>query len=361
MVLPYVYKCIHKETGEFYIGSRCNNKESSDIDVLKYKTSSKYVKPIFDQFDVFIIAEFFSGVDAYDFEQQLIYENWKHPLSLNRSCFYGKPRWSHTGTKRSDETKLKISRAKIGIPHSAERKEKMSVAMKALPEHKGGRRKGSKSTPLSVETRLKISQTRKLRGYKQTSEITENLRQINRGRRWYTNGIINIKSRIPVDGFVLGLTPVRIYKKKNIMLIEQIKIDIALARKEHDTFKLGLLTTLLSDIQMIGKNALRESTDLEATSIVKKFIKGIDDTIALLTDSNEHKVMFDKLRQEKEILYKYLPIQLGDDELRYVILNAIDTRTCTTMPLLMKFLKDMYPGQYDGALASKIAKELLVA
>jgi len=144
------------------------------------------------------------------------------------------------------------------------------------------------------------------------------------------------------------------------MLIKQIKADITLARKEHDKFKVALLTTLLSDIQMIGKNALRESTDSEATGIVKRFIKGIDDTIALLNISTELEVISNKLSQEKEILSKYLPTQLDNEELYIVINNAINSGVCNTLPLIMKFLKDMYPGQYDGAMASKIAKELLL-
>lgn len=59
--LPYVYICTHKETGHFYIGYRERNKTPSSIDLQKYKTSSKYVNPRFDQFSWKIIAEFFDG------------------------------------------------------------------------------------------------------------------------------------------------------------------------------------------------------------------------------------------------------------------------------------------------------------
>ena len=143
------------------------------------------------------------------------------------------------------------------------------------------------------------------------------------------------------------------------MLIEQIKADLDTARKEHDKFKVALLTTLYSDIQMIGKNTLRDTSELEAVSIVKKFVNGVDETLALLTYSDEHKVLREKLTQEKSILAVYVPIQLDEQELRVVIGNAITAVVATSLPVIMKFLKDMYPGQYDGALASKIAKELL--
>ena|ERR1035437_2682296 len=87
-VLPYVYLCTHKETGEFYYGSRCANRTPSNVDLPLYRTSSRRVNPIFTEFNYFIIAEFFDKDSAYDFEQQLIHENWNNPLILNDSCFH---------------------------------------------------------------------------------------------------------------------------------------------------------------------------------------------------------------------------------------------------------------------------------
>ena len=46
-VLPYVYTCTHKESGKIYIGYRCANKLPSHLDLPKYRTSSKIVKPKF--------------------------------------------------------------------------------------------------------------------------------------------------------------------------------------------------------------------------------------------------------------------------------------------------------------------------
>ena len=55
-------------------------------------------------------------------------------------------------------------------------------------------------------------------------------------------------------------------------IAEQIKAASLTARKARDTVASALLTTLLSDVVMIGKNAGRETTDAEAVAIVKKFI-----------------------------------------------------------------------------------------
>lgn len=86
MILPYVYKLTHKTTNQFYIGFRKSNKLKSEFDLgFKYFSSSKTIKELgFENFHIEIIAEFFDPKDAYDFEQNLIKENFKNPLILNK-------------------------------------------------------------------------------------------------------------------------------------------------------------------------------------------------------------------------------------------------------------------------------------
>lgn len=110
-VKPYVYICSDKETGEFYIGYREKNValcRTSNIDLPLYKTSSKKIRLRFDNFNCWIVAEFESGNDAYDFEQQLIFENWDSPLLLNRQYRLsdGKKRFKAT-SKQTEEHKRK--------------------------------------------------------------------------------------------------------------------------------------------------------------------------------------------------------------------------------------------------------------
>jgi hypothetical protein len=117
---PYVYKGIHPTTGEFYIGSRiAKNILCSHIDLRTYKTSSKEVRPRFEEFEWTIVAEFFSGDAAYDFEQELIYHTWKEPGSLNKSCYHGKQRFK-INSPRTKEHSEKIGKAHRGKAISAE-------------------------------------------------------------------------------------------------------------------------------------------------------------------------------------------------------------------------------------------------
>jgi len=120
-VRPYVYFGIHKITGEIYIGYREANTLSSDLDLFIYKTSSKIVRPNFDEYDWYIVAEFLVGIDAYDFEQQLISEYWSNPLLLNRQYRLpnGKKRFRSNNKGR-----------KLG-PQSPERRAKTSELLTA--------------------------------------------------------------------------------------------------------------------------------------------------------------------------------------------------------------------------------------
>ena len=114
--LPYVYKCINKITHEYYFGYREKNVKlnlPSHIDFPKYKTSSKKVRPYFEQFEWIILAEFFDSDSAYDFEQQLIKEHWNDPLLLNDNCRTGSKRFKGK-IKHSEKSLSKMKECKRG-------------------------------------------------------------------------------------------------------------------------------------------------------------------------------------------------------------------------------------------------------
>jgi hypothetical protein len=80
---PYVYKCIEKDTGRFYIGYRYANKVPATEDFgVHYFTSNDYVKKNFDKFNHEIIAEFSDRKSAFAYETKLINET-KSKLQIN--------------------------------------------------------------------------------------------------------------------------------------------------------------------------------------------------------------------------------------------------------------------------------------
>lgn len=74
-VLPYVYRCVEKDTGRFYIGYRFKNTVPAQEDFgVNYFTSNQYVQDNFANFTYEIISEFPDKTTAFQFETQLIKE-----------------------------------------------------------------------------------------------------------------------------------------------------------------------------------------------------------------------------------------------------------------------------------------------
>lgn len=141
-------------------------------------------------------------------------------------------------------------------------------------------------------------------------------------------------------------------------LLEQIKQESLAARKARDTAGATLLTTLLSEVSMVGKNANRETTEAEAIAVVKKFLKNNNDTLARITDSDA----IAALQSENRILEKFIPAQLSGIEIKNELLSIITQKSLSgpkSMGALLQEFKLKHEGKYDGATASKFAKELL--
>jgi uncharacterized protein YqeY len=131
-----------------------------------------------------------------------------------------------------------------------------------------------------------------------------------------------------------------------MILIEKINEDFMSAFKAREIEEKNFLGVLKTEIT-------KESKTPEDTYIVgkiKSMIKSAEATNSL-TES------------ELKILGRYLPSQMDELELKTVCMKFImniDSPTAKDMGLVMGFLKENYGGTYDGGMASKIVKELLV-
>ena len=159
--------CVHKDTNEFYIGYRyknVDNNTTSDVNLPKYKTSSKKVSPVFEQFDWIIVAEFLTGEDAYDFEQQLIYECWEDPLLLNESCQHGHKRFKRSPDwALSEDARKKISDANKGKTLTDEWKQGQRERMSGENNPMYGKPSPFKGKHHSEESKAKLRESAKKR------------------------------------------------------------------------------------------------------------------------------------------------------------------------------------------------------
>jgi uncharacterized protein YqeY len=137
--------------------------------------------------------------------------------------------------------------------------------------------------------------------------------------------------------------------------MQRIKTEQLEARKKKDVIKASLLTTLIGEATAIGKNdGNRETTDAEVVAMVKKFLKNIEETLKVADTF--------QAREERLILLELLPTQLAEQELKttvWLLATEVGATTPKDMGKVMKVLKERYDGRYDGALASKLIKEML--
>lgn len=144
------------------------------------------------------------------------------------------------------------------------------------------------------------------------------------------------------------------------MLMQQLKADQLQARKNRSTLEATLLTTLIGEAANIGKNdGNRETTDQEVVQVVKKFIKGMDETLTVLYQRKDYDVA-ESVELEKKILSNYLPKQLtGEQIMSYLTQAEVHDSLAKNKGAMMKYLKDHFTGQYDGKLAAQIIDEML--
>ena len=136
--------------------------------------------------------------------------------------------------------------------------------------------------------------------------------------------------------------------------MEKIRADQLTARKSKNAEATALLTTLLGEAGIIGKNDFgRETTDDEVVGVIRKFIKNIDFTLSKVSDENVQA----QALTEKKILESYLPTQLSREAIVDEI-NKLKTTIADQKQLkgaIMKHFKDNFAGLYDAKSVLEIA------
>jgi uncharacterized protein YqeY len=143
------------------------------------------------------------------------------------------------------------------------------------------------------------------------------------------------------------------------MLQNKIKNDQLNARKNRDRLRANILTTLYSEVSIIGKNeGNRSTTDKEALKKINYFLKNAKENLEKIKDGRviSYPERTSEIRLEIEIYESYLPTQLSDDE----ILKELDT--CIGLGIdnigaIMKHFKTNFAGLYDGKKLSSMVKE----
>lgn len=148
------------------------------------------------------------------------------------------------------------------------------------------------------------------------------------------------------------------------MLYETISNDMKKAMKAHDKDSLNTIRLLKSaiDMYLVNNKMERNScSDEIVIDIVSKQVKTHKESIEEFKKGNRQDLV-DKLLKEIDLLSKYLPKQLTEEEINSEIDKVFDKVKPTSMKdmgLIMKELTPIFKGKADMKTVNEIVRSKL--
>jgi uncharacterized protein YqeY len=142
---------------------------------------------------------------------------------------------------------------------------------------------------------------------------------------------------------------------------EQIIKDITLAMKSGDKETLSTLRLVKGAMQMAELDLKRELNDEEVVSVITKQIKTRNESIVQFKAGNREDLI-NKTLSEIEILNKYMPKQLSEEEINNEIALAfaeLKPESPKDMGKVIGYLSNKLKGKVDMSIISSKVKEKL--
>ncbi len=137
--------------------------------------------------------------------------------------------------------------------------------------------------------------------------------------------------------------------------------DLTLAMKSQDKETLSVLRMVKGAIQLEEINKKHELTDEETIDVISKQIKTRKESIVEFEKANRQDLI-SQTNKELEILNKYMPEQLSEEEILKVIDDAfkeVNPTSQSDMGKLMAFVTPKLKGKADMSFVSRKVKEKL--
>ncbi len=137
--------------------------------------------------------------------------------------------------------------------------------------------------------------------------------------------------------------------------------DLKEAMRNKDELKKNTITMLRAAILQVEKDTQKTLSDDEIATIVSKEVKKRKDSIDDYKKGDRLDIV-EQIEKEIEILSKYLPEQLTDDEIKSLVEQAIVETNATSpkdMGRVMQNLRPKTAGKADGKVVSDMVKQLL--
>ena len=143
-------------------------------------------------------------------------------------------------------------------------------------------------------------------------------------------------------------------------LLSDIKQDLKQAMLEKNDLVRDTIRMFLSEVQRHEIDNKEEVDDTKALQIINKMIKQRNDSISQFRDGGRDDLA-DKEQSEVDILSKYKPAQLSEEEVEVKVNEAIEQSGASSMQDMGKVMGQLksLAGSADMGLISKLVKEKL--
>jgi uncharacterized protein YqeY len=140
-------------------------------------------------------------------------------------------------------------------------------------------------------------------------------------------------------------------------LVARLQADLNASRKSQDKPATLLLGTVLSDVKNRRIELKRDPTDAEVVDVLRRGIKRRRESVEMYEKGGRADLAA-KERAEVAHLEKYLPPQVGEDELRSAVKAAI-AGGATNIGAVMGKVLPQFKGRAEGSAINAIAREEL--
>ncbi len=148
------------------------------------------------------------------------------------------------------------------------------------------------------------------------------------------------------------------------MTAQQLRDELKTAMLARDTEKTSVLRMIISAIQYYEINkggAGYEATEEDVMTVLQNQAKQRRDSIEQFKAGGRPELA-EKEQKELDMISAYLPEQMGEDEIRQLVDEAIASTNANTPQDMGKVMGALMPktkGKADGGLVSKIVREKL--
>ena len=143
---------------------------------------------------------------------------------------------------------------------------------------------------------------------------------------------------------------------------EMLLADLKVSMRDKNEIAKNTISMLRAAILQVEKDNQKTVTDEEIGIIVQKEVKKRRESRPDFEKALRNDIV-ESLNKEIEVLNKYLPKQLTEEEIKALITNAISETGASNardMGKVMQFIKPEIQGKADGKIVSELVKGMLI-